>query len=70
MTRRRTVSPEDYEALLRDYCATYGVAPDPDGFVPFPAGERETPKHRHWVRLYKARRRLLEDGTQARLKVE
>ena len=68
--RRKAVTPEEYDALLRDYCAAYGVAANADGSVAFPAGRRETPQHRAWVRLYKARQRLARQGPQGRLKIE
>jgi len=67
--RRAAMTAEDLAALVRDYCAAYGVTPNAEGFVPFPAGQRETPQHRDWIRLYKARQRLEQDAAQARLKL-
>jgi hypothetical protein len=55
---RPRLTPEEYEARLRAYCAKYSVAPNTEGFAPFPAGRRETPQHREWMKLYKAHNRM------------
>lgn len=67
---RPRITQEDYEARLRAYCTAYGVVPNADGFVPFPAGQRETPQHREWVKLYRAHSRLKLDAAQGRLKLD
>lgn len=51
--------PPQTEATLREriaaYCARYGVAELNDqGFPAYPAGFRESPRHREWMALYKA----------------
>lgn len=49
-----------------DYCRQYSVQPRADDDLPpFPAGKRETPQHRAWIVLYKARRRLDERQQRA-----
>jgi hypothetical protein len=51
--------PPQTEATLRAritaYCARYGVSElNDEGFPAYPAGFRETPRHREWMALYKA----------------
>jgi hypothetical protein len=55
---RPRLTPEEYQARLDAYCARYQVRPTPEGIPPFPAGQRETPQHREWIKLYKAHHRL------------
>ena len=55
---RPRLTPEAFEARLGAYCARYKTTPLPTGIPPFPAGRRETPQHREWIALYKARSRL------------
>jgi len=54
---RPPLSPEQYDARLRRYCSKYGVT-SVEGLPSYPAGRRETPQHREWMALYKARERL------------
>ncbi len=55
---RPRLTPEDVQARVDAYCARFGVTPNPDGLPPYPAGQRETPQHREWLAVYKARKRL------------
>ena len=55
---RPRLTPEAYAARLDAYCARYKVTPLATGIPPFPAGRRETPQHREWIALYKAKARL------------
>ena len=55
---RPRLTPEAYEARLAAYCVRYKVTPLATGIPPFPAGRRETPQHRDWIALYKAKSRL------------
>ena len=55
---RPRLTPEGYQARLDAYCASYKVTPLVTGIPPFPAGRRETPQHREWIALYKAKSRL------------
>lgn len=56
---RPPITEEVLNARIRDYCARYSVTPDKNtGLPPFPAGRRETPEHRAWITLLKARTRL------------
>jgi hypothetical protein len=55
---RPRLTPEEYQSRLEAYCARYQVRPTPQGIPPFPAGQRETPQHREWIKLYKAHNRL------------
>lgn len=55
---RPRLTPEEYEARIRAYCAKYSVKPNTQGFPPYPAGRRETPQHREWMKLYKAHSRM------------
>jgi len=55
---RPRLTAEDVQARVDAYCARYGVTPNPDGLPPYPAGQRETPQHREWLAVYKARKRL------------
>lgn len=54
---RPPLGPEVLAGRVAAYCARYGVAAR-DGLPPFPAGQRETPQHREWLKLYKAQQRL------------
>lgn len=54
---RPPLAPEVHVGRVAAYCARYGVA-SRDGLPPFPAGQRETPQHREWLKLYKAHQRL------------
>jgi|KBSSwiStaDraftv2_1062776.scaffolds.fasta_scaffold90857_3 ribosomal protein S27AE len=55
---RPRLTPEEYESRLRAYCAKYSVKPNAEGLPPFPAGRRETPQHREWMKLYKVHNRM------------
>ena len=55
---RPRLTPEDYEARVQAYCAAYAVKPNAEGLPPYPAGRRETPQHREWLKLYKAHNRM------------
>jgi hypothetical protein len=55
---RPRLTPEAYAARLSAYCARYAVQPTAEDLPPYPAGQRETPQHREWISLYKARARL------------
>ena len=55
---RPRLTPEAYHARLDAYCARSKVTPLATGIPPFPAGRRETPQHREWIGLYKAKARL------------
>jgi hypothetical protein len=48
----------DLEARIADYCRRYHAVRAPSGLPSFPTGKRETPQHREWMALYKARNRL------------
>ena len=49
------MTQEQLQQRIDAYCAKYEVSVrKADGLPPFPAGERETRKHRDWVVLYKA----------------
>ena len=75
---RPRLTPEAYQARLDGYCARYKVTPLATDIPPFPAGRRETPQHREWIALYKAKSRLARSRadapvgaeTMARLKVQ
>jgi len=63
---RPRLTPEEYEGRLRAYCAAYSVKPTAQGLPPFPSGQRETPQHREWMKLYKAHDRMARrDGASA-----
>jgi hypothetical protein len=56
---RPKVTEEVLRQRIADYCARYGVTEMNDsGFPVFPSGRRETPQHREWIVLFKARSRL------------
>jgi len=56
---RPPITDDVLQARISDYCARYSVIPDKrTGLPPFPAGRRETPQHRAWITLLKARTRL------------
>jgi hypothetical protein len=49
------MTEEQLQQRIDAYCAKWKVSVrKADGLPPFPAGERETRKHRDWVVLYKA----------------
>ena len=55
---RPRLTTEEYDARIRAYCAKYSVQPNTESFPPYPAGRRETPQHREWMKLYKAHSRM------------
>lgn len=56
---RPPITEDVLSARISDYCARYSVIPDKKtGLPPFPAGRRETPQHREWITILKARTRL------------
>jgi hypothetical protein len=55
---RPRLTEDDLKARIRAYCNAYGAATTGQGLPEFPAGERETPKHREWISLYKLWNRL------------
>jgi len=55
---RPRLTPEEYEGRLRAYCSAFAVKPNAQGLPPFPSGQRETPQHREWMKLYKAHNRM------------
>ena len=55
---RPRLTPEAYQARLDAYCARYKATPLATDIPPFPTGRRETPQHREWIGLYKAKARL------------
>jgi hypothetical protein len=60
---RPRLTLEDLQERVSAYCARYEAAPSPTGLPPFPAGYRETPRHREWLALYQLHSRL---GRRAR----
>jgi hypothetical protein len=56
---RPPVTEDVLGGRISDYCTRYSVIPDKQtGLPPFPAGRRETPQHREWITILKARTRL------------
>ena len=56
---RPPITEDVLQSRIDAYCARYSVIPDKKtGLPPFPAGRRETPQHRAWITLLKARTRL------------
>jgi hypothetical protein len=56
---RPRLSEEVLARRIDDYCARHGVTERSAlGFPAYPAGKRETPQHREWVILFKAKSRL------------
>jgi hypothetical protein len=55
---RPRLTPEDHEARLQAYCTAHAVKLNAEGLPPFPTGQRETPQHREWMKLYKAHSRM------------
>src|SRR3954452_15062825 len=56
---RTRVTEEVLQQRIADYCARYEVTEfNETGFPAFPSGRRETPQHREWIVLFKARSRL------------
>ena len=68
--RPRALTQAAFDAQVQAYCAAYAVTRTPQGFLPFPAGQRETPQHREWVRLYKAWKRLQNAPAQSPLDLD
>jgi len=64
---RPRLTPDDVRDRIAAYCKRYGVAPNAEGLPPFPGGQRETQKHREWMALYKAHRRLASRGPSSDL---
>jgi hypothetical protein len=61
---RPRLSEEVLTQRIADYCARYGVTErSTSGFPAYPAGLRETPQHREWVVLFKAKSRLQGAGS-------
>jgi hypothetical protein len=54
---RPPLTDEQVRAKVIAYCERYGVSPVPEGLPPFPTGQRETPQHREWLTVYRARQR-------------
>jgi hypothetical protein len=64
---RPRLTADDVRDRIDAYCKRYGVAPNREGLPPFPGGQRETQKHREWMALYKAQRRLAARGPSSEL---
>ena len=64
---RPRLTADDVRDRIADYCKRYGVALNHEGLPPFPGGQRETQKHREWMALYKAQRRLAARGPSSEL---
>lgn len=61
---RPRLSEEVLAQRIDDYCARHGVTDrNASGFPAYPAGRRETPQHREWVVLFKAKSRLQAAGS-------
>ena len=52
------MTSDDLQERVGAYCARYEVVASPAGLPPFPAGHRESPRHREWLALYKLHSRL------------
>jgi hypothetical protein len=63
---RPRLTPDDLRNRIAAYCKRYGVATNDQGLPPFPGGQRETQKHRDWMALYKAQRRLTTRAPSAK----
>src|SRR3954471_7146420 len=62
---RPRLTAEALADRIAGYCARYAVTErSGTGFPPFPAGQRETPQHREWVVLFKAKSRLESAGSR------
>jgi hypothetical protein len=55
---RAKLTEELLQQRIEDYCARHGAERNAEGFPVFPTGRRETPQHREWIVLFKARSRL------------
>ena len=61
---RPRLSEEVLAQRIDDYCARHGVTErNASGFPAYPTGKRETPQHREWVVLFKAKSRLSGAGS-------
>jgi len=64
---RPRLTTDQYQERLAAYCAQYGGVASAGDLPPFPTGRRETPQHRAWMALYKARRRLTDPAVGSKV---
>ena len=67
---RPRLTEDDLKTRVKAYCKAYGAGTTDQGLPEFPAGQRETPQHREWVRLYKAWKRLQNQPAQPPLDLD